>query len=185
MNRTVFYVFQIWKEKFELNKKLKRIKESKKVNRKLPIQQLFSLLLKMKVNSEIIEGEALRVSNLNTLDKLRKICYKYNYKWYNPKKETFQQFVEKLYKYFSVSMIFYKPINETGFPVPPFKKLPPNTLDTIDEMCEKRRNLLTRIEKVKKNPIDIFNEKLKIIIREKKRYRMLKRREERKRNLQK
>jgi len=182
MNRTVFYIFKIWKEKVQSIINLKKIKESKKINRKLPVQQLFSHLLKMKVNSEIIEGEALRVSILDSIDRIRKICFKYNYKWFNPKKETFQQFIEKLYKYFSVSMVFYNPINDTGFPVPPFKKLPPNTIDTIDEICNKRRIFLEKLDKVKKHPIDIFNEKLKKIIKEKKRYRMLKRREERKRN---
>ena len=136
----------------------------------------------MKVDSERIEGEALRVSNLDSIDRLRKLCYKYNYKWYNPRKEIFQQFVEKLYKYFSVSMVFYKPINDTGFPIPPSKKLPPNTIDTIDEICNKRRIYLKKLDKIKKHPVDIFNEKLKKIIKEKKRYRMLKRREERKRN---
>lgn len=182
MNRTVFYIFKTWKEKVQSLKYLKRLNDSKKVNRNLPVQQLNSLLLKMKFNSEQIEGEALRLSNLNSINNIRYMCHKYNYKWYNPRKETFQQFIEKLYKYFSISMVYFNPVNDKGFTVPPSKHLPINTVDTIDEICNKRRIYLEKLDKIKKNPIDIFNEKLKKVIKEKKRYRMMKRREERRRN---
>jgi hypothetical protein len=182
INRTVLYIFKTWKEKVQSLKQSLKINLSKKIERKLPVQQLFSLLLKMKFDSEQAQGEALRVSKLDSINKLRYMCYKYNYKWYNPKKETFQQFVEKLYKYFSISMVFYSPINDKGFPVPPIKQLPIDTVDTIDEICNKRRIYLDKLHKIKENPIDIFNKKLKKVIKEKKRYRMLKRREERRRN---
>ena len=182
INRTVLYIFKTWKEKVQSLKQSLKINLSKKIERKLPVQQLFSLLLKMKFDSEQAQGEALRVSKLDSINKLRYMCYKYNYKWYNPKKETFQQFVEKLYKYFSISMVFYSPINDKGFPVPPINKLPIDTVDTIDEICNKRRIYLDKLHKIKENPIDIFNKKLKKVIKEKKRYRMLKRREERRRN---
>ena len=43
----------------------------------------------MKFNSEQIEGEALRLSNLNSINNIRYMCHKYNYKWYNPRKEHF------------------------------------------------------------------------------------------------
>ena len=66
---------------------------------------------------------------------LKGICLKYNYKWYNPRKETFQQFIEKLYKYFSVSMVFFKPLNDKGF-IKPSIKLPTNTVDTIGEIMQ-------------------------------------------------
>ena len=64
-------------------------------------------------------------------------------------------------------MVYFNPLNDKGFTVKPSKQLPTNTVDTIDEICNKRRIYLEKLDKIK-NPIDIFNEKLKKVIKEKK-----------------
>ena len=112
---------------------------------------------------------------------LKGICLKYNYKWYNPRKETFQKFIEKLYKYFVVSMLFFKPLPEERFPIKPILRLPKNTTESVTEICNKRIKFIEDISRIEPNPIDTLNNKLKKMILDNKKYRMLKRREMRNR----
>ena len=89
--------------------------------------------------------------------------------------------LKKLHKYFKVSMVFFKPLPEERFPIKPNVRLPKNTTESVKEICNKRIKFIEDISRIKPNPIDTLNSKLKNIILENKKYRMLKRREMRNR----
>ena len=78
-------------------------------------------------------------------------------------------------------MVFYKPLPEERFPVKPEVKLPQNTVDSVTEICKKIKKFINHISRIEPNPIDTLNSKIKKMILENKKYRMLKRREMRNR----
>jgi len=157
------------------------INETKKIDRKTPCLKVESMILQLYFIHKKIEGDALYVAKIEKINMIRNVCLKYNYKWYDPRKETFQQFIEKLYKYFPLSMLFFKPLPEERFPIKPIVRLPKNTTESVTEICNKRIKFIEDISRIKHNPIDTLNNKLKNIILENKKYRMLKRREMRNR----
>ena len=149
-------------EKFHLNCiKERMINETKKIDRKTPCLKVESMILQLYFIHKKFEDEALYVAKIEKINMIRGLCSKYNYKWYNPRKETFQQFIEKLYKYFAVSMIFFKPLPEKRFPIKPIVRLPKNTHDSITEICNKRIKFIEDISRIKPNPIDTLNSKIK------------------------
>tara|TARA_B100001741_G_C16473100_1_gene561066 strand:- start:355 stop:822 length:468 start_codon:yes stop_codon:yes gene_type:complete len=148
------------------------------IDRKTPCRKIESLILRLAFIHHTQEDDALYISKTQLISNLRQVCQMYNYKWCNPRKETFQQFIEKLYKYFSVSMVFYKPQKEKNRK---FSGYPKNTIDSMSEIIEKRNKFIDSIDKIKPNPIDELNKKLKEITIENKKYRMLTRREMRRR----
>ena len=151
------------------------------INRKQPCSAMKSIILQLFFIHKKFEGDALYNAKIEKINILKSICLKYNYKWFNPKKETFQQFIEKLHKYFVISMLFFKPLPEESFPVKPEKKLPQNTIDSVTKICIKRKKFIDYISRIEPNPIDTLNSKIKKMIIENKKYRMLKRREMKKR----
>ena len=177
-HKALNYSWKKWK-KFHLKcVKERMINETKKIDRKTPWLNVESMILQLYFIHEKIEGDALQVAKIEKINMLKGLCLKYNYKWYNPRKETFQQFIEKLYKYFSVSMVFFKPQKEKNITR---IKFPKNTIDSMSEIIEKRKRFLDSIVMIKPNPIDELNKKLKEITIENKKYRMLTRREMRRR----
>jgi len=177
-HRSLNYNFKKWKKFYTNCIQERKNNEDKNIDRKTPCRQIESLILRLAFIHNTQEGDALQVSKTILISNLRQCCQKYNFKWCNPKKETFQQFIEKLYKYFSVSMVFYKPQKEKNIKSSVFPK---NTIDTMSGIIEKRNRFLESIDKIKPNPIDILNKKLKEITIENKKYRMLTRREMRRR----
>ena len=180
-HKTLNYSWKKWK-KFHLNlKKERMINETKKIDRKTPCLKVESMILQLYFIHQKFEGDALNVAKIEKINMIRGLCSKYNYKWYNPRRETFQKFIEKLHKYFVVSMVFFKPLPEDRFPVKPIVRLPCNTHDSITEICNKRIKFIEDISRIEPNPIDTLNSKIKKMILENKKYRMLKRREMRNR----
>jgi hypothetical protein len=173
-HRSINYTFKKWKKFTKKCQDDRNSRRIKKIDRKTPCRKLESLILRLAFIHKTQEGDALYVSKTALIGELRQCCQKYNYKWCNPKKETFQQFIEKLYKYFSVSIVFYKPQKEKNIK---FSVFPKNTIDTMSGIVEKRYKFLDSISKIKPNPIDVLNKKLKEITIENKKYRMLTRRE--------
>ena len=175
------YSWKKWK-KFHLSlKKEKAINESKKIDRKTPCLKIQSNILQLYFIHQKFEGDALNVAKIEKINMLKGLCLKYNYRWFNPRKETFQKFIEKLHKYFVVSMVFFEPLPEERFPIKPVVRLPNNTIDSVTEICNKRNKFIEDISRIKPNPIDTLNSKIKKMILENKKYRMLKRREMRNR----
>ena len=180
-HKTLNYNFKKWKKFYTSRIKEKKRIKSMEINRKQPCSDVKAIILQLFFIHQQFEGDALYIAKIEKINVLKSICLKYNYKWFNPKKETFQQFVEKLHKYFVVSMVFYKPLPEESFPVKPEVKLPHNTVDSITEICNKRKKFIDHISRIEPNPIDTLNSKIKKMILENKKYRMLKRREMRNR----
>ena len=90
------YSWKKWK-KFHLSlKKEKAIKESKKIDRKTPCLKIQSNILQLYFIHQKFEGDALNVAKIEKINMLKGLCLKYNYRWYNPRRETFQKFIEKL-----------------------------------------------------------------------------------------
>ena len=180
-HKTLNYSWKKWK-KFHINCiKERMVNETKKIDTKTPCLKVESMILQLYFIHKKFEDDALYVAKIEKIMLIKGVCLKYNYKWYNPRKETFQKFIEKLHKYFKVSMVFFKPLPEERFPIKPILKLPDNTIDSITEICNKRIKFIEDISRIEPNPIDTLNNKLKNIILENKKYRMLKRREMRNR----
>jgi hypothetical protein len=180
-HKTLNYSWKKWK-KFHINCLKERMcSKTKQIDRKTPCLKIESMILQLYFIHEKFEDDALYVAKIEKIMLIKDVCLKYNYKWYNPRRETFQQFIEKLYKYFVVSMIFFKPLPEERFPIKPIGKLLKNTTESVTEICNKRIKFIEYISRVKPNPIDTLNSKLKKMIVENKKYRMLKRREMRNR----
>ena len=177
-HRSINYTFKKWKKFYKKCIQKRMNNKVKNIDRKTPCRKIESLILRLSFIHNTQEGDALQVSKTITIGHLRQCCQMYNYKWCNPRKETFQQFIEKLYKYFSVSMVFYKPQKEKNRK---YSVYPKNTIDSMNGIIEKRNKFLDSIDNIKPNPIDELNKKLKEITIENKKYRMLTRREMRRR----
>lgn len=176
-HKTLNYNFKKWKKFYFTCIKENKMIKSIEINRKTPCLKIETIILQLFFIHKNFEGDALYNAKIEKIMLIKGVCLKYNYKWYDPRKETFQQFIEKLHKYFVVSMLFFKPLPEESFPVKPEKKLPQNTIDSITEICNKRKKFIEDISRIKPNPIDTLNSKIKKMIIENKKYRMLKRRE--------
>ena len=177
-HRNLNYTFKKWKKFTKTCQDNKSSIQMENIDRKTPCRKIESLILRLAFIHHTQEDDALYISKTQLISNLRQVCQMYNYKWCNPRKETFQQFIEKLYKYFSVSMVFYKPQKEKNRK---FSGYPKNTIDSMSEIIEKRNKFIDSIDKIKPNPIDELNKKLKEITIENKKYRMLTRREMRRR----
>ena len=58
-------------------------------------------------------------------------------------------------------MVFFEPLPEESFPIKPVVRLPNNTIDSVTEICNKRNKFIEDISRIKPNPIDTLNSKIK------------------------